>query len=195
MTRKSVEVTDRVVAFARRTAWKQIGTAARGFSSIPPITRHGFFLRQRQCLPRPRCRGGRAPSGEHEAGHIPGLSHDDSRPAELCIRRTTGHRLGGRCSNRPAPPVCPHQPAGSVTRIQLAAPEFGIDINVDLTPDAFAELRLKNGDSATSRRAACACSCRIIRFESAPSNEPQRHRGHREDTTMVSPISCPLSCL
>jgi sulfate transport system ATP-binding protein len=37
-------------------------------------------------------------------------------------------------------------PAGSVVKVRLAADQFGLTLNVDLSPDRFAALRLKPGD-------------------------------------------------
>lgn len=45
-------------------------------------------------------------------------------------------------------------PAGPVTRVRLVSPEFGVALNVDLSQDRYAELKLRTGDElfATPRK-------------------------------------------
>jgi sulfate transport system ATP-binding protein len=63
------------------------------------------------------------------------------RPHELDLDRTAvlPTSLPGR--------VLHVNPIGSVARVQVAVPDFGLDINVDLPPDRLAELQLKRGDA------------------------------------------------
>ena len=62
------------------------------------------------------------------------------RPHELDLARaaTDGHSLAARVSHI--------NPAGSVVKVRLHAPDFGLMINVDLPPERYQALGLRAGD-------------------------------------------------
>jgi sulfate transport system ATP-binding protein len=62
------------------------------------------------------------------------------RPHELDIDRTAGAASSLRAK------VLHINPAGSVTRVQLHASDFDLNIHVDMSPSRYAELSLKPGD-------------------------------------------------
>jgi sulfate transport system ATP-binding protein len=96
---------------------------------------------------------GRVQSGKAVLGGLeleyPDYPHDESSPAEVYVRP---HELeihtepveAGSLKGQ----VLHVNPLGPVTRIQLAVAEFGLEINVDVTAERYAELRLKKGDVA-----------------------------------------------
>jgi sulfate transport system ATP-binding protein len=141
---EAFEVADRVVVM-RGGRVEQIGTPLEVFEH--PANHFVMDFLGNVNVFHGRVQGGRALLGNMELAY-PDYPHDESRPAELFIRPhelDIDHVADGVNSLRAR--VVHINPAGSVTRVQLNAPDFGIDINVDLTPDRFAELRLKNGDS------------------------------------------------
>jgi len=93
-----------------------------------------------------RVQKGRAMLGDFAIDY-PDYQHDESRPATLYMRP---HELDiDRVRN--GVPVMPARvqrinPTGSVAKIGLVASDLGLDINVDLSPDRYAELQLKTGE-------------------------------------------------
>lgn len=92
---------------------------------------------------------GRVQSGTAYLGHVPVAcpehQHDDSRPATLYVRP---HELDldlypGHGTLRAR--ILHVNPAGSVTRVRLVAPDFGMEMQVDLSPDRATELDLVSG--------------------------------------------------
>jgi sulfate transport system ATP-binding protein len=94
---------------------------------------------------------GRVQSGRAILGHVevacPEYAHHEGRPAmvyvrphELDIDRTADGASSLRAK------VLHVNPAGSVTRVQLHAPESDRAIHVDVSPSRYAELSLKAGD-------------------------------------------------
>ena len=96
-----------------------------------------------------RVENGRAMLGGLEVAY-PEYPHLESRvatgyvrPHELEIHRT----LNGSDGNGGLPArIMQINPAGSVAKIRVAAEEFGIEMNVDLNLERYAELNLKLGD-------------------------------------------------
>ncbi|MBX7165966.1 MAG: sulfate ABC transporter ATP-binding protein [Pirellulales bacterium] len=70
----------------------------------------------------------------------PRAAHVYVRPHELDIERER--------NGRPGLPAAIERitPAGSVTRVRLRSQEFGFGIHVDMPPDRFAELALRDGE-------------------------------------------------
>jgi sulfate transport system ATP-binding protein len=62
------------------------------------------------------------------------------RPHELDIDRSADTRSSLKAK------ILHINPTGSVTRVQLHAPEFDREIHVDVSPSRYAELSLKPGD-------------------------------------------------
>jgi sulfate transport system ATP-binding protein len=95
---------------------------------------------------------GRVQSGKAVMGSLeleyPEYPHEKSSPAEVYVRphELDIHTEANGVASLKAQ-VLHINPLGSVTRVQLVVPEFGLEINVDLTPSRFAELRLAKGDS------------------------------------------------
>jgi sulfate transport system ATP-binding protein len=95
---------------------------------------------------------GRVQNGKAHLGALeleyPDYQHAESRPATVYVRpheldldltATSATSLTGR--------VLHVNPLGSVARVQVMVPDFGLDINVDVPPDRLAELGLKRGDA------------------------------------------------
>ena len=97
-----------------------------------------------------RVEGGRAWLGETSTVELPGRLFGPGsngradayiRPHELDIARTAD---GGNCMLAKIVHV---NPAGSVVKVRLLAEDFGLMINVDLTPDRYRALALKPGET------------------------------------------------
>jgi sulfate transport system ATP-binding protein len=94
---------------------------------------------------------GRVQSGQVVLGNIrldhPEYPHDESRPATVYVRP---HELDIEHSAKAAASVKARvqriNPTGAVAKVGLLAADFGMPINVDLSLDRYAELRLKTGD-------------------------------------------------
>jgi sulfate transport system ATP-binding protein len=96
-----------------------------------------------------RVEGGRALLGETGAVELParvfsptanGRTDAYIRPHELDLSRSSD---GGNCLLGKVVHV---NPAGSVVKVRLLAEDFGLMLNVDLTPERYKALRLKTGD-------------------------------------------------
>jgi sulfate transport system ATP-binding protein len=94
-----------------------------------------------------RVQDGKAMLGNLELDY-PGYHYPESRPAtvyvrphELDIDRVPGETasLEGRVEHV--------NPVGSVARVEVSVPGFGLSINVDLAPARLNELRLRRGDT------------------------------------------------
>jgi sulfate transport system ATP-binding protein len=127
---EAFEVADRVVVM-RVGRVEQVGTPQEVFEH-PAF--HG------------RVRNGVATLGGLRV-ECPEHDHHEERPATVYVRPhelEIEHQSGGATS-LPAR-VLHVNPAGSVTRVQLLAEDFGAEVSVDLSPDRYAELRLRAGD-------------------------------------------------
>jgi sulfate transport system ATP-binding protein len=93
-----------------------------------------------------RVQSGRAVLGGMEVAYPEYASHE-SRPAAVYVRphELDIDRVPEGASSLKAK-VVHINPAGSVTRVQLLSPDFGVEINVDVTPARYAELALKAGE-------------------------------------------------
>ena len=96
-----------------------------------------------------RLEGGRALLGDDSQVELPanlltktgnGRREAYIRPHELDISRTaqTAHCLSGK--------ILHINPAGSVVKVRLLAEDFGLMINVDVSPEQYRTLALKPGD-------------------------------------------------
>jgi sulfate transport system ATP-binding protein len=142
---EAFEVADRVVVM-REGRVEQQGTPQEIFDH-PASAFVMDFLGQVNVF-HGRVQKGKAVLGGLELEY-PDYPHDESSPAEVYVRP---HELEIH-----AEPVVPGSlkaqvlhvnPLGPVTRIQLVVQEFGLEINVDVTPERYAELRLAKGDVA-----------------------------------------------
>jgi sulfate/thiosulfate transport system ATP-binding protein len=94
---------------------------------------------------------GRIESGRALLGNVaiacPEYVHHQAGPAKVYVRP---HELDiDRSANAVSSlraKVLHINPAGSVTRVQLHAPDFDLNIHVDMSPSRYAELSLKTGD-------------------------------------------------
>ena len=95
---------------------------------------------------------GRVQKGRVLIGHLElapaDYPHDESRPATLFVRP---HELDILAAANGVPSLKAHvqhlSPAGPVTRVQLLSPDLGVTVQVDLSHERQAELRLKAGDT------------------------------------------------
>lgn len=94
---------------------------------------------------------GRVHDGKARIGTLeidcPEHLRDCSGPAQVYVRP---HELDLHThpdgSSNLAARVAHVNPAGAVTRVQVAVEEYGLELTIDLPPDRSAELRLKKGD-------------------------------------------------
>lgn len=143
---EAFEVADRVVVMNRGKV-EQHGTPIEVFEH--PATAFVMdFLGNVNKLPV-RVEGGRALLGETGQVEVPaklfGTTEDGRidayiRPHELDISRSPD---SGNCLHAK---VIHINPAGSIVKVRLMAEDFGLMINVDLTPEHFRHLTLRVGD-------------------------------------------------
>jgi sulfate transport system ATP-binding protein len=96
-----------------------------------------------------RVEGGRALLGETSTVELPAKLFNGSdgrtdayiRPHELDLSRTAD---GGNCL---LGKIVHINPAGSVVKVRLLAEDFGLMINVDITPERYKSLALKPGEA------------------------------------------------
>ena len=93
-----------------------------------------------------RVQSGRAVLGSVEVA-CPEYADPEARPAMVYVRphELDIERTADKASSLKAK-VLHINPAGSVTRVQLHAPEFDVEIQVDVSPSRYAELCLQTGD-------------------------------------------------
>jgi sulfate transport system ATP-binding protein len=141
---EAFEVADRVVVMGQGRI-QQEGTPAEIFEQ-PANAFVMDFLGQVNVF-HGRVQNGKA----HLAGwelDYPEYGHQEARPAQVYVRP---HEL--EIDRAPlgagslAATVVHVNPTGSVARVQLEVPDFGLEINVDVTPARCAELRLRRGDA------------------------------------------------
>jgi sulfate transport system ATP-binding protein len=95
-----------------------------------------------------RVQNGRAVSGTMEVD-CPEYPHQESRPATLYVRP---HELEiehspGETSGSVKALVERINPNGSVAKVFLRAADFGVGLNVEMSPERYGELALKTGDT------------------------------------------------
>jgi sulfate transport system ATP-binding protein len=93
-----------------------------------------------------RVQNGRAMLGDLSFAH-PDYPHEESRPAKVYVRP---HELEIELSPSDGSvraEVLRINSAGAVVRVELLAADYGVTMNVDLSPDRRAELALNNGDT------------------------------------------------
>lgn len=143
---EAFEVADKVVVMNQGRV-EQAGTPIEVFEH-PANAFVMDFLGNVNKLPV-RVEGGRALLGETGAVELParvfsptanGRTDAYIRPHELDLSRSSD---GGNCLLGKVVHV---NPAGSVVKVRLLAEDFGLMINVDLTPERYKALRLKTGD-------------------------------------------------
>lgn len=144
---EAFEVADRVVVMNQGRIEQQ-GTPIEVFEH--PATAFVMdFLGNVNKLPV-RVEGGRALLGETSTVEVPaklfGTAENGRidayiRPHELDISRKAD---GGNCL---LARIVHINPAGSVVKVRLMAEDFGLMINVDITPDEYAELALRPGET------------------------------------------------
>jgi sulfate transport system ATP-binding protein len=94
-----------------------------------------------------RVQNGRASLGSMEVAY-PEYPHQEARPATLYVRPhelEIEHSPNGTASLKAR--VERINPAGSVAKVFLLAAEFGVSLNVELSPERYVELALKTGDT------------------------------------------------
>jgi sulfate/thiosulfate transport system ATP-binding protein len=94
-----------------------------------------------------RVQNGRASLGSMEVAY-PEYPHQEARPATLYVRPhelEIEHSPNGTASLKAR--VERINPAGSVAKVFLLAAEFGVGLNVELSPERYVELALKTGDT------------------------------------------------
>ena len=94
-----------------------------------------------------RVQNGRALLGNVEV-ECPEYPHEESRPATLYVRPhelDIEHASNGVASLKAR--VERINPAGSVAKVFLMAADFGLGLNVEISPERFDELALKAGDT------------------------------------------------
>jgi sulfate transport system ATP-binding protein len=144
---EAFEVSDRVVVLNKGRV-EQIGKPIEVFEH-PANEFVMDFLGNVNKLPV-RVEGGRALLGETGTVELPakvfggatsGRTDAYIRPHELDISRSAdgGNCLLGR--------VVHINPAGSVVKVRLLAEDFGLMINVDITPDRYRALKLQPGET------------------------------------------------
>jgi sulfate transport system ATP-binding protein len=94
-----------------------------------------------------RVQNGRALLGSMEVAY-PEYPHQEERPATLYVRphELDIERLPNGVASLKAR-VERINPAGSVAKVFLLAAEFGVGLNVELSPERYVELALKTGDT------------------------------------------------
>ena len=93
-----------------------------------------------------RVQNGRATIGALEVD-FPEYPHGESRPATMYVRpRELDIQYTANGGPSVAAEVQRVQAVGPIAKIQLRAQDFGVDLNVELTSERFAELQLKAGD-------------------------------------------------
>ncbi len=144
---EAFEVADRVVVLNKGRV-EQEGTPIEVFEH-PANEFVMDFLGNVNKLPV-RFEGGRALLGETSTVELPGKLFGPSengrsdayiRPHELDISRTAE---GGNCL---LGKIVHINPAGSVVKVRLMAEDFGLMINVDITPDRYRALALKPNET------------------------------------------------
>jgi sulfate/thiosulfate transport system ATP-binding protein len=94
-----------------------------------------------------RVQGGRAHLGPFEVAW-PEYGHEDARPATIYVRP---HELDIDRSPNGEPSlqaqVLHVNPAGPVVRIRVEAVDFGAVLQVELSPERYAELKIQTGDT------------------------------------------------
>ena len=94
-----------------------------------------------------RVQNGRALSGTMEVAY-PEYPHQEARPATLYVRPhelEIEHSPNGNGSLKAR--VERINPAGSVAKVFLLAADFGLGLNVEISPERYVELALKIGDT------------------------------------------------
>jgi sulfate transport system ATP-binding protein len=141
---EAFEVADRVVVMGQGRV-QQAGTPEEIFEH-PANAFVMDFLGQVNVF-HGRVQNGKAHLGSLELEY-PDYPDDLARPAALYVRP---HELD--LERAPASPaslagrVLHVNPLGSVARVQVTVADFGVDVNVDVTPDRLAELGLRRGDT------------------------------------------------
>jgi sulfate transport system ATP-binding protein len=141
---EAFEVADRVVVMNRGRI-EQIGTPEEVFEQPA----NGFvmdFLGNVNVF-HGRVEGGRAVAGGLELA-FPEYPHGEAKPATVYVRPhelEVDRQAGGPSSLRAE--VLRINPAGSAVKVELLARDFGVPLNVVLTPERHAELRLGAGES------------------------------------------------
>ena len=95
-----------------------------------------------------RVQNGRAMLGTVEL-ECPDYPHEESRPATLYVRPhelEIDHNPGASASSLKAR-VERVNPAGPVAKVFLLASDFGVGLNVEISPERYGELGLKTGDT------------------------------------------------
>lgn len=141
---EAFEVADRV-AVMQRGRIEQVGSPQEVFEK--PANRFVIDFLGNVNVFHGRVQNGRA-QWQHFEWDLPDDSHAEGapvavyvRPHELELERTANcvQSLRARVERINA--------AGAVAKVAVTAAEFGIDMNVELTSERFAELRLKRGDT------------------------------------------------
>ncbi|MFN8642432.1 MAG: sulfate/molybdate ABC transporter ATP-binding protein [Candidatus Binatia bacterium] len=141
---EAFEVADRVVVMNRGRI-EQVGTPEDVFERPA----NGFvmdFLGNVNVF-HGRVEGGRAVAGGLELA-FPDYPHGEAKPATVYVRPhelEVDRAAGGPSSLRAE--VLRVNPAGSAVKVELLARDFGVPLNVVLTPERHAELRLAAGES------------------------------------------------
>ena len=94
-----------------------------------------------------RVQGGRAHLGSMEVDY-PEYPHEESRPATLYVRPhelEIEHSPNGAASLKAQ--VERINPTGSVAKVLLRSSDFGVALNVEVSPERYDELALKAGDT------------------------------------------------
>jgi sulfate transport system ATP-binding protein len=79
---------------------------------------------------------------------IPGHSHSEAVHAPIYVRPhefDINNHPNGVASLKAE--VLRVNPAGAVTKVAVVVPEFGFDLNIELSPERYAELRFQTGDT------------------------------------------------
>ncbi|HSP98566.1 MAG TPA: sulfate/molybdate ABC transporter ATP-binding protein [Candidatus Dormibacteraeota bacterium] len=141
---EAFEVADRVVVMNRGRI-EQVGTPEEVFEHPA----NGFvmdFLGNVNVF-HGRVEGGRAVAGGLELA-FPEYPHGEAKPATVYVRPNELEidRFAGAPSSLRAE-VLRINPAGLAVKVELLARDFGMPLNVSLTPERHAELRLSAGES------------------------------------------------
>jgi sulfate/thiosulfate transport system ATP-binding protein len=141
---EAFEVADRVVVMGNGKV-QQAGTPAEIFER-PANAFVMDFLGQVNVF-HGRVQNGKAHLGSLELEY-PEYQGAQPRPATVYVRPHELDLDRTPASSASLPGQVLHvNPVGSVARVHVTVPDFGLDINVDLTPDRLAELGLKRGDA------------------------------------------------
>jgi sulfate transport system ATP-binding protein len=141
---EAFEVADQVVVMNRGRI-EQVGTPEEVFEHPA----NGFvmdFLGNVNVF-HGRVEGGRAVAGGLELA-FPDYPHGEAKPATVYVRPNEleiDRFAGGPSSLRAQ--VLRINPAGPAVKVELLAPDFGVPLNVVLTPERHAQLRLIAGES------------------------------------------------